>query len=80
MGTVLSVDASEGAEGTFVEVAIKPEWFSARTVEVFINEVELVGAVIEEPAVVEKPALIKQSGSTTLSARCKSLKPSRRTF
>ena len=59
MGTVLSIDASEGAKGTFVEVAIKPEWFSARTVEVFINEVELVGAVIEELAVVQKPALIK---------------------
>lgn len=46
-------------EGTFVEVAIKPEWFSARTVEVFVNEVELVGDVVGKPAVVEKPALIK---------------------
>ena len=59
VGTVLSIDASEGAKGTFVEVAIKPEWFSARTVEVFVNEVELVGAVVGEPVVVEKPALIK---------------------
>ena len=42
VGTVLSIDDSEGVDATFVEVSIKPEWFSQRTIKVFVEQVELL--------------------------------------